>query len=135
MLAVSPPIVPLAVQHAIAKRAPLVAYVPARGVIGYRYRTWTYQGGAVRIWFRNKAGKEFVFVAARRTTPCANGKEKTFQMAGNKVYWGHTAEEQQSWRCVNGIQLTAASPQPPTEFADVGLGRIAASGHRIRPPG
>jgi hypothetical protein len=126
------PIVPPAVQQAIGRRAPLVAYVPARIAIGYHYRTWTYQGGAVRIWFRNKANKEIVFVAARRTTPCASGREKTFQMAGNKVYWGHRAEEQQSWRCVNGIQLTAATPQPPTEFADVGLGRIAASAHKVR---
>lgn len=131
MLAATP-IVPLSVQQAIARRAPLVAYVPARIATGYRYRTWTYQGGAVRIWFRNKANKEIVFVAARRRTPCTNGREKTFQMGGNKVYWGHTSEEQQSWRCVNGVQLTAATPQPPTEFADVGLGRVAASAHRIR---
>lgn len=132
MLAATPPVVPLTVQHAIVRRAPTLAYVPARAAIGYRYRTWTFAGGAVRIWFRNRAGKEIVFVAARRTRPCASGNEKTFQLAGNKVYWAHTSEEQQAWRCVDGVELAAASPQPPTEFADVGLGRVAASAHRIR---
>ena len=132
MLAATPPIVPFAVQQAIARRAPRVAYVPARIATGYRYRAWSVGGGVVRIRFANRAGKELVFVASPRTTPCANGKEKTFQMSGNRVYWGHTSEEQEAWRCVDGVQLTAATSQPPTAFADVGLGTVAASAHRIR---
>lgn len=131
MLAAPPPVVPLSVQHAIVRRAPALAYVPARVGFGYRYRHWSFAGSAVRIWFANRAGKEIVFVAARRARPCTDGREKTFQMAGNKVYWGHRAEEQEAWRCLNGVQLVAATPQPPTEFADVGLGRIAASAHRV----
>jgi hypothetical protein len=132
MLAAPPPIVPLSVQHAIVRRAPALAYVPARIATGYRYRHWAFAGSAVRIRFANRAGKEIVFVAARRAGPCTDGREKTFQMAGNKVYWGQRAEEQEAWRCLNGVQLVAATPQPPTAFADVGLGRVAASAHRIR---
>lgn len=111
-----------------------MAYVPARVATGYRYARWTYGGGVVRIWFRNRAGKELTFVVSRRagSAPCTAGKEKTFQLAGNKVYWGHRAGEQQAWRCVSGVQLTAATAMPPTEFADVGLGTLVASGHEIR---
>jgi hypothetical protein len=131
VLAATPPPVPVFVQQAIVRRAPQLAYVPARMAIGYRYAAWRYAQGRVLIRFTNRAGREIVFVVARRTTPCELGKEKTFQMAGNKVYWGHRAEEQEAWRCINGVQLTAATPQTPRQFADVGLGRVAASGHLI----
>ena len=62
--------------------------------------------------------------------------EKSFQLDGNKVYWSHTGAEQQAWRCVTGrngqrVRLVASSPQPATKFADVGLGRVVASGKRI----
>lgn len=126
------PIVPTFTQKQIAKRAPQLAYVPARIAIGYRYHHWSFAGGALRIWFRNSAQHEIVFVAAKQRGTCTAGKEKTFQMGGNKVYWGHTSNEQEAWRCVDGVRLVAATPQSPTAFADVGLGRVAASGHRIR---
>jgi hypothetical protein len=142
MIAVSatPPPVPVLVQQAIARRTPQLAYAPTRIPIGYRYLKWRWaQGdGALRIWFRNKGGKEIVFISTWQYGACAAGREKTFQLAGNKVYWGHRAEEQQAWRCVKlpsdasvKIQLTAATPQPPTQFADVGLGRVAASARKI----
>jgi hypothetical protein len=130
--AATQPVVPTFTQQQIAKRVPRLAYVPARIPTGYRYFRWAVGGSALRIWFRNRAKHDVVFVAALRKTPCAAGKEKTFQMGGNKVYWSHTANEQQAWRCVDGVQLVAATSQPPTRFADVGLGRVAASGHRIR---
>jgi hypothetical protein len=57
---------------------------------------------------------------------------KSFQLDGNKVYWSQGATEQQAWRCVNGMKLVASTSLPPNRFADVGLGRMAASGHRIR---
>lgn len=74
------------------------------------------------------------FAVSRRTgsAPCTAGREKTFQLAGNRVYWGHRVEEQQAPRCVNGVQLAAATAMPPTEFADVGLGTLVASGREIR---
>jgi hypothetical protein len=130
--AAAQPVVPTFTQHQIAKRAPQLAYVPARVASGYRYHRWTFTGGALRIWFRNAAKREIVFVAAKQRGPCAAGREKTFQQAGNKVYWSHSANEQQAWRCVAGVRLVAASSQPPTQFADVGLGRVAASAHEIR---
>ena len=124
-------VVPVPVQHQIAQKAPLVAYVPARLAIGWRYKRWTH-AGALRIWFSNKAGKEIVFVAAPFKGNCRAGMEKSFQLAGNKVYWSHTSNEQQAWRCVNGVKLVAATSVAPDHFADVGLGRIVSSGHRIR---
>jgi len=109
-----------------------VAYVPARLAIGWHYRRWTHAGGVLRIFFADKAGREITFVAVRFSGNCAAAKEKTFQLAGVKVWWSHTANEQQAWRCVNGVKLVAATALGPDRFADVGLGRIVASGHRIR---
>ena len=124
-------VVPAPVQYQIAQKAPLVAYVPTRLAIGWSYERWTHQG-TLRIFFANKAGREIVFVASRFKGNCRAGMAKSFQLAGNKVYWSQTATAQQAWRCVNGVRLVAASSLRPDQFADVGLGRIAASGHRIR---
>ena len=125
-------LVPVTVQHQIAANAPLVAYAPARLDPRWRYERWSHGGGAVRIWFANRAGQEIVFVAAPFKGDCTAGREKTFQLAGVKVYWGHRAEEQQAWRCVNGTKLVGATSLSPERFADVGLGRLVASGHRLR---
>ena len=124
-------LVPLPVQHQIAQKAPLVASVPARLGIGWHYERWTHQG-ALRIYFSNKAGREIVFVASPFKGNCRAGMTKSFQLDGNKVYWSQTATEQQAWRCVNGMKLVATTSLPPNRFADVGLGIMAASGHRIR---
>jgi hypothetical protein len=124
-------LVPVAIQHQIAQKAPRVAYVPARLAVGWHYERWTHQG-ALRIFFSNKAGREIVFVASPFTGNCRAGMTKSFQLDGNKVYWSQTATEQQAWRCVNGMKLVAATSLPPNRFADVGLGIMAASGHRIR---
>jgi hypothetical protein len=124
-------LVPLPVQHQIAQKAPLVAYVPARLGVGWHYERWTHQV-ALRIFFSNKAGKEIVFVASPFNGNCRAGMTKSFQLDGNKVYWSQTATEQQAWRCVNGMKLVATTSLPPNRFADVGLGIMAASGHRIR---
>jgi hypothetical protein len=124
-------LVPVAVQHQIAQKAPLVAYVPARLAVGWHYERWTHQG-ALRIYFSNKAGREIVFVASPFKGNCRAGMTKSFQLDGNKVYWSQTATEQQAWRCVNGMKLAATTSLPPNRFADVGLGIMAASGHRIR---
>ena len=124
-------LVPVPIQHQIAQKAPLLAYAPARLAGGWHYARWTHDG-ALRIYFKNKAGREIVFIAAPYKGNCRAGMEKSFQMAGVKVYWGHTANEQEAWRCVNGMKLVAATSLPPDRFADVGLGAMAASGHRIR---
>jgi hypothetical protein len=124
-------LVPVDVQAQIVARAPLVAYAPSRLAPGWRYERWAHSG-ALRIWFGNTAGKEIVFVAARFAGDCRAGREKTFQMAGVKVYWGHTANEQEAWRCVDGVKLVGATSLAPDRFADVGLARLVASGHRLR---
>ena len=86
--------------------------------------------------FTNKAGREIVFVATPLRGLCRTGMEKSFQLDGNKVYWSHRATEQQAWRCVRSprgvqVRLVASSPQPPSQYADVGLGRVVASAKRI----
>jgi hypothetical protein len=124
-------LVPAPVQHQIAQKAPLIAYAPARLAVGWRYEHWTHQG-PLRIYFANKAGQEVVFAASPFKGNCRAGMTKSFQLAGNKVYWSQTATGQQAWRCVNGMKLAATTSLPPNRFADVGLGRMAASGHRIR---
>lgn len=133
----SAPVVPTRVQSAIKAKAPRLAYVPTRMLIGFRYRSWRYESGVLRIRFRNKSGWEVTFVAAPARGSCLAGVEKRFQLAGEKVYWAHTSNEQQAWRCVVGpggrkIRLVAASPQPPTKLADVGLGRVASFARPIR---
>jgi hypothetical protein len=125
-----PPVVPVFTQHRIEQTAPALAYVPARLAIGWRYERWTHDG-ALRIYFANKAGREIVFVATRFSGNCRAGMAKSFQLDGVKVWWAPTADGQQAWRCVNGVKLSAESSLGPDRFADSGLGRIAASGHRI----
>ena len=97
--AATKPVVPTFTQQQIAKRPPQHAYVPARVATGYRYVRWTFTGGTLRIWFRNPAQREIVFVAATQRGACTAGREKTFQQAGNKVYWSQVANEEQAWRC------------------------------------
>ena len=140
MLASTPPPVPVLVQQAIVRRTPQLGYVPARVPTGYRYLKWrwTQQPGILRIWFRNKAGKQILFSSTWQYSGCAGGKEKTFQLAGTKVYWGHDGSAQEAWRCVAApgtggvlVELAVSTQQQPTQFADVGLGRVAASAHKI----
>jgi hypothetical protein len=126
-------VVPAFTQRQIAKNAtPGLAYVPARLAIGWHYGRWTHYPDELQIFFADKDGHEITFVALPLTGNCRTGMEKSFQQAGVKTYWSHTTNEQQAWRCIRGVRLVAATSLRPDQFADVGLGRIAASGHRIR---
>ena len=130
------PVVPVHSQQALKKKLPPLAYVPTRVGFGFHYYKWaTTTRPALRIWFRDEAAREITFVATFQKGACAAGKEKTFQLDGNKVYWSHTVDEQQAWRCLTRsgrtVRLTVATPIPPTRFADVGIGRIAASGRYV----
>jgi hypothetical protein len=131
--AASPPLVPLAARRAIATRAPLLAYVPARGAIPYRYRNWRLGGGVLRIWFanRNEPGKLVVFEARPFHGPCRAGMQQSFQMAGVKTWYVDDGARRQAWRCLHGRKLSAWTTMGPRTFAAAGLARIAASGHRI----
>ena len=132
------PVVPVNSQHALKKKLPALAYVPTRVGFGFRYYKWaTTTRPALRIWFRDRAKREITFVATFQKGACAAGREKTFQLDGNKVYWSLAANEQQAWRCVTGtkgrlVRLTVATAIPRTRFADVGIGRVAASGKRVQ---
>jgi hypothetical protein len=132
----SGPVVPRAVQARITHEAPALAYAPTRMALGFHYLSWQKTPSTVRITFGDRAGWEIRFAALPLTGACRTGMEKSFQLDGNKVYWSRTGTRQQAWRCVAGpngrqIRLVASSPQPPTRFADVGLGRVVASGKRI----
>jgi hypothetical protein len=127
-------LVPPYVQHLIETRAPHVAYVPARGAIGFPYRNFKTGGGTVRIWFasRSEPKKTIVFEAKAFHGVCRAGSSKSFQMAGVKTWYGYDGTTQRAWRCVHGVKLTALTTMGQRRFADVGLARMAASGHRIR---
>ncbi len=130
------PVVPRAVQLRILHSKPTLAYAPTRMAIGFHYVSWQRSPSNVEITFDDRAGWEIRFIALPSSGSCRAGMEKSFQLDGNTVYWSHTGAEQMAWRCVTGpagrqVRLVASSPQPRTTFADVGLGRVVASGKRI----
>ena len=134
--AAAKPVVPRPVQLRILHTKPALAYAPTRAAFGFHYVSWQKSPSNVEITFDNKAGWEIRFIALRTSGSCRTGMEKSFQLDGNKVYWSHTGAEQMAWRCVTApsgkqVRLVASSPQPSTKFADVGLGRVVASGKRI----
>ena len=134
---------PVAVEKQIARRAGIESYTPSRMLIGFTYERWQYVPGELRIWFANKAHVEIKFdVAPLLASTCAAGKQKTFQLAGNKVYWSQVTDPtveyvQEAWRCVKNpsgrmMRLSVVTQTPPTKLADVGLGRVVASGLPLR---
>ena len=130
------PVVPRTVQLRILHTKPALAYAPTRMALGFHYVSWQKSPSNMMITFDNKAGWEIRFIAVPTSGSCRTGMEKSFQLDGNKVYWSHTGVEQMAWRCVTDpsgrqVRLVASSPQPRTTFADVGLGRVVASGRRI----
>jgi hypothetical protein len=86
----------------------------------------------LHVWFRNRGNVVIAFLVSRQSGSCTAGKEKTFQLAGNKVYWAHDATSQRAWRCVGRTRLETAAVLPPTRFSNTGLGGVSSSGHRIR---
>jgi hypothetical protein len=126
--------VPAAVQARIAKQTPQLAYVPARGVLPYRYRSWKLAAGVLRIWFANanEPKKLYVFEVRVFHGTCRAGMQQSFQMAGVKAFYAYDGTRQQAWRCVHGTKLTAWTTIGLRKFSGAGLARIVASGHRIR---
>jgi hypothetical protein len=132
------PVVPPFVQQLALKKAGTVAYAPTRVPFGYRYTSYTWLAASRQLTFRfddrryARNGKHALrFTAepfAGTLASCADGKQKTLQLDGNKVYWDGGV----AWRCVRGadgklVKLLAAGPNLP----DVALGIVAASGKRI----
>jgi hypothetical protein len=120
---------------AIDRSAGFRNYLPTRMLSGFTYTSWSNKAGVLRVNFRNKAGRTVVWTVAPMSGACDAGKQKSFQLAGNKVWWAQDASGQRAWRCVFGqdgkpLRLTASSTTPPTKLADVGLGTVAASAKR-----
>ena len=132
------PAVPPFVQALVARKAGSLAYVPTRLPLRYRYRSyrWDPSARALTLRFGDErfppaAARTVVFTVEPWRKPlarCGDGRVKTLQMGGNRVYWDGSA----AWRCQRGpdgrvARLSATHPTFP-EFA---LGRVVASGKRV----
>ena len=120
---------------AIDGRAGFRNYLPTRMLPGYAYSTWSYRAGVLRVAFRSKSGRTVVWSVAPMKGACDAGKLASYQLAGNKVWWGQDESSQFAWRCVFGLdgkplRLQAASTTPPTKLAGAGLGIVVASATR-----
>ena len=110
-------------------------YLPTRIGTGFTYYRWTFQGGIMRVDFRNKAGWTLEWRIEPMTGTCDAGMQKSYQVIGNKVWWAQTATEQTAWRCVfdqkgQEVRLVAATAQPPNKWSAPGLAIVAASALR-----
>lgn len=120
---------------AIDRKAVNRNFMPTRMLPGYTFAGWSYRNGVLRIRFRDKAGRTVDWTVAPMTGRCDTGKQRSFQLSGNKVWWAQGGGVRRAWRCVFGmdgaaLRLTALSAAPPSSLADVGLGRVVASGKR-----
>lgn len=125
------PAVPGFVQGLIAKRAAGAAYVPTRLPFRYRYTSYRASAGRVVLRFDDaryaRNGRHAItFTSAPFGDPltaCGDGRVKTLQLDGNKVYWDGT----DAWRCLRrgsrAVRVSARGPNLP----DVALGRVIAS--------
>ena len=130
------PVVPPFIQKLVRSKAGGLAYVPTRVPFRYRYVGYGWKGRVLTIRIADRRfpldGRRSLAFTARRfggtLASCGDGREKTLQMGGNKVYWDGEA----AWRCVRGpdgraVRLAASGPNLP----DVALGRVVASGKRV----
>jgi len=120
---------------AIDGRAGFRNYLPTRMLPGFRYTAWSYRNGVLRIAFSNKAGWVVQWKVAPMSGPCDAGKQASYQLAGNKVWWAQTTASQAAWRCVFGqdgkpLRLEASRTTPSTKLGGSGLGVVAASAKR-----
>ena len=133
------PLIPPFTKLLVEKRAGALAYAPTRSPFGYRYLnySWSPTKRTLSIRLHDKhyrpgnARHTATFTASwygGSLATCANGKQKTIQYDGNKVYW----DGQAAWRCVSGpggrtVRLAATGPTLP----DVALAQIVSSGKRL----
>jgi hypothetical protein len=109
-------------------------FLPTR-VIGFTYTGWSHKGGVLRVEFRSKSGMRIEWRVRPMTGSCDTGKQKSFQLGGNKVWWAQAGAEQRAWRCVfdqsgKPVRLEAASTTPPTKLGPSGLGVVVAHAKR-----
>ena len=130
--------VPPFVQNLIAKRSPQLAYVPTRiAAPSFKYAGYKASAAIVSETFAQTPRRKILFTALPYSAPCAEGKHKSFQLSGNKVYWAQLDNTQMAWRCVTGptghqVRLAASTTLGLTQFAPVGLGTIVASALRVQ---
>jgi hypothetical protein len=110
-------------------------YLPTRMLPGFEYARWSYRNGVLRVDFHSKSGRTVVWSVRPMSGTCSDGKLASYQLAGNKVWWGMDEASQFAWRCVFGqdgkpLRLEAASTTPPTRLAGAGLGIVVASATR-----
>jgi hypothetical protein len=110
-------------------------FLPTRMLTGFTYKSWSLKGSTLRVEFVNKAGVQIEWRVEPMTGDCDTGKQKSYQLNGNKVWWAQSSTEQFSWRCVfdqhgKPLRLEAATSTPPTKLAGSGLGIVAASAKR-----
>ena len=132
------PAVPPFIQRLIEARAGDLAYVATRVPFRYRYRTYSWNPArqTLDIRFADARlpldGRHTVVFTVRRfggtVASCSEGRQKTLQLDGNKVYW----DGRVAWRCQRTsagrlVRMSAAGPNLP----DVALGIVVASGRRV----
>jgi hypothetical protein len=110
-------------------------YLPTRVGAGYTYYRWSVKGGVMRVDFRAKNGSVLEWRIEPMTGSCDAGKQKSYQVIGNKVWWAQRATEQVAWRCAfdqrgKEVRLVAATELPPDKWSPAGLAIVAASAKR-----
>ena len=110
-------------------------YLPTRMLPGFAYRSWSLRSGVLRVEFADRAGVRLEWRVEPMTGSCDTGRQKSFQLAGNKVWWAQERAEQDAWRCVfdqhgKALRLVAASTTPPDRLGASGLGVVVASARR-----
>jgi hypothetical protein len=109
-------------------------FLPTR-TLDFTYVGWSHKAGVLRVDFRNKAGLRFEWRVQPMAGSCDAGKQQSFQLGGNKVWWSQNATEQYAWRCVfdqagKPLRLEAASSAPANKLAPAGLGIVVAHAKR-----
>ena len=120
----APPLVPLSVQKAVRAQAKSLAYVPTRAPRKYAYVSYGWSGKDLVIRLADKrfpldGMHTILFTVEHALGLCSEGKIKTMQLDGNRVFWDGT----EAWRCIRGARVSASGLNLP----DSALGRVVAS--------
>jgi hypothetical protein len=110
-------------------------YLPVRMLPGFTYRSWSLKRGVLRVEFVNKPGLRLEWRVQPMSGTCDAGKQTSYQLGGNKVWWAQAGSEQRAWRCVfdqrgKPLRLVAATTAPTTELGGAGLGTVVAHAKR-----